>query len=564
MNFKSLQLAAAFVAFTSGGSWLNAQDVTVTSFGWVETKDAPDELPTFKKIPRIEFPAELRAAADIGYVVKNVTLDEKGRWLGGAEASTQPVLARVVEGSVSGWKFTPGRRAGKGVNTATTVAFIFNPASAAKNLADATPRLLEVDLVELPWPEGVKPTERIEDQVVFADVSVDENGVVTAVNSGMPGPVARQFEIAAKNWRFAPARKKGQPVAAEVRAPFIVFRRHPQVPGEGKQVQPRVTFQARPVYPHAMRANGMKGEVLVDFVVDQEGRVRNAFVVKSLNPSFNDSAVDAVQRWRFEPGRIGERPVNTHMQVPIIFDLDGGGSGPFEERRGKPDLSKLPEAFRYDTPPRPVGTARPVYPYALLRDGKAGRADVGYVVGLDGRVTQIIPGEGTAPEFIRALAAAIEQFTHEPALKGGRPSLAVRRFSQEFNRSTDWGLVDDDDLDLLRREQKKPESIASQRDLDAKLVPKSRRPPVFPPSAPAGMKKGEALIEFLIDEEGRARLPRIISATDEAFGYAAMQSIASWRFEPPKRGGRAVATRAQIPITFNNEDRVVPESKESK
>jgi TonB family protein len=61
---------------------------------------------------------------------------------------------------------------------------------------------------------------------------------------------------------------------------------------------------------------------------------------------------------------------------------------------------------------------------------------------------------------------------------------------------------------------------------------------------------GETLIEFLIDEEGRARLPRIVSASDEAFGYAAVQAVSSWRFEPPTRGGRAVVVRVQIPITF--------------
>jgi TonB family protein len=564
MNFKSLQRVAALAALIGGGSWLNAQDVTVTPLGWVETKGAPDEAPAFKKTPTVEFPAELRATPDIGYVVKELTLDEKGRNLGGQEISTQSALLRAVTESGRDWKFTPGRRAGKGVNTATTVAFIFNPASAAKTIPDATPRLLEVAVVELPWPKGIKPLEKIADQVVFADVSVDANGFVTAVKSEVSESIAHQFDIVAKNWRFAPARKNGQPVAAVVRAPFVVVTRFPMPTGPGKLVPPRVTSQARPVYPYAMRANGMRGEVLVDFVVDREGRVRNAFVARSLNPSFDDSAVNAVQRWQFEPGRMGERPVNTHMQVPVVFEMDGGGRGPFAEGKGKPDLSKLPEQFRYDTPPRPTGTVRPVYPYALLRADKVGRADVAYVVGSDGRVLRIIPGTGTAPEFGRALAAAVEQFTHEPALKGGRPSLAVQRFAQEFDRSADWGLVDDEDLDLLRREQKKPESIVSQRDLDTKLVPKSRRPPVFPPSAPEGVKKGEALIEFLIDEEGRARLPRIISATDEAFGYAAMQSIASWRFEPPKRGGRAVATRAQIPITFNNEDRAAPESKDSK
>ena len=54
-----------------------------------------------------------------------------------------------------------------------------------------------------------------------------------------------------------------------------------------------------------MRASGMRGDVLVDFVVDSEGRVTRAYVVRSLNPAFDEPALEAVRRWKFEPGRKG-------------------------------------------------------------------------------------------------------------------------------------------------------------------------------------------------------------------------------------------------------------------
>jgi len=82
----------------------------------------------------------------------------------------------------------------------------------------------------------------------------------------------------------------------------------------------------------------------------------------------------------------------------------------------------------------------------------------------------------------------------------------VQRFVQEFDRSPDWTLVDDGDIDLLRTEQKRPDLIFNLRDLDTPLKPRFPPPPVFPASAPDEAKSGEALIEFLVDEEGRARL----------------------------------------------------------
>jgi TonB family protein len=156
--------------------------------------------------------------------------------------------------------------------------------------------------------------------------------------------------------------------------------------------------------------------------------------------------------------------------------------------------------------------------------------------------------EAAAPEFGQALAAAVENFTFEPAMKGGRPSKALQAFQQDFDR--DDQVVTGDDLRLLRLEQKKPEAIASLKEVDGTLTPTSRRPPRFPLSQIASGLPGDAMIEFLVDEDGRARLPRVISASHEDFGYAAVQSIATWRFEPPKRGGRAVVVRVRVPVKF--------------
>lgn len=88
-------------------------------------------------------------------------------------------------------------------------------------------------------------------------------------------------------------------------------------------VQPVATFQARPDYPSAMRQSGLAGDVLVDFIVDSKGRVRNVQAVRSSRPDFEEAACRAVAKWRFKPGRKGGLPVAVHMQVPMVFSLDG-------------------------------------------------------------------------------------------------------------------------------------------------------------------------------------------------------------------------------------------------
>jgi protein TonB len=86
--------------------------------------------------------------------------------------------------------------------------------------------------------------------------------------------------------------------------------------------QPVATFQARPAYPFEMRRQGISGQVVVDFIVTAQGSVRDAYAVSSNQREFEASAVQAVAKWRFKPGRKAGRAVSTHMQVPIVFSLD--------------------------------------------------------------------------------------------------------------------------------------------------------------------------------------------------------------------------------------------------
>jgi protein TonB len=85
---------------------------------------------------------------------------------------------------------------------------------------------------------------------------------------------------------------------------------------------PIVRYQARPEYPYSLRQQGITGEVLVDFIVDSSGDVRNAAAVRSDNREFDDAACKAVSKWKFKPGRKNGHAVLTHMQVPIVFTLD--------------------------------------------------------------------------------------------------------------------------------------------------------------------------------------------------------------------------------------------------
>lgn len=92
-------------------------------------------------------------------------------------------------------------------------------------------------------------------------------------------------------------------------------------------VQPQPTFQVRPMYPAEMRQQQVGGEVVVDFVVDTEGRPVRVSAIKSTRKEFEAAAIAAVQKWRFKPGTIDGKPAPVHMAVPIVFSPNEGTPG---------------------------------------------------------------------------------------------------------------------------------------------------------------------------------------------------------------------------------------------
>ncbi|ACB75626.1 energy transducer TonB [Opitutus terrae] len=85
---------------------------------------------------------------------------------------------------------------------------------------------------------------------------------------------------------------------------------------------PQIRATVPPQYPFEMRRAGITGEVLVEFIVDTNGDVRNPFAVRSTQREFETAAVQAVAKWKFRPGKKGGRVVNTRMQQPISFSLN--------------------------------------------------------------------------------------------------------------------------------------------------------------------------------------------------------------------------------------------------
>ena len=326
---------------------------------------------------------------------------------------------------------------------------------------------------------------------------------------------------------------------------------------ERSDVPPKPIKREAPVYPYSQNQAGLIGTVKVEFIIDKEGQVRNPFVVESNNPAFERPALDAILKWKYTPGVKSGRPVNTRTQQVIQFELHGVGwdGGQRWQINKTKNQANLPPEMQWDTAPVPVSTAFPVFPYGALQAETKGKTRLSFVVGPSGRVVQARVVEATTPEMGQATLAMIGVWRFKPAKKkDGTPAFAVCGIEHEFYPSGSGDVpVTDAAHDILHLLAKHPEKIVAADQLDVMPNPVSRRPPVYPLALEEAGQPGEALIEFFIDQAGDAQLPRIVSSSAPEFGYAAVQAVAAWRFEPPKKNGKTVITRARVPLNFKLE-----------
>lgn len=529
------------VSLLHGPNVLPAQEVIVGDPVVFAGEVAADQPPVLKRKPSLVFPRDMKPAGTVGYVMMIFYLDEKGktrsRWVHG---TVHPYEKAVADG-VDEWRFQPGARDGQPVGTRFWQPVIFNPASSAANLPDATPRLLHIT------PVFTDDKDAKEAVVVPVTLTVGEDGRPTGLVVA-PGYAARERVIAAAMpaWKFSPARKDGNPRAATMELAVVV--QQPLPPAVTKGTPPVPVRQVAPVYPAAMIDSGLRGAVAVEFVIDKEGVVTGARVLESNNPGFNEAALEAVRKWKFKPARTEGKPVEAKMRQLIEFQMNYGGSDAFTVEKAKKKKGAEPGAYEPDVSPKPRGVVLPVYPHGLLRSRTKGSAEIRMIITEKGRVYEVAVVKSTHPEFGLALAAAVQAYVFDPALKQGKAIPSSLTMTHEFNPSE---MVADEAEDLLDREQRKPGDIVVPASLAEVPRAISQTGPAYPPEFARTGEAGRAVVEFLIDREGRVRLPRIVSATQPAFGYAAVQAVSAWRFAEPRIGGKPAVLRLQMPMEFN-------------
>jgi len=88
--------------------------------------------------------------------------------------------------------------------------------------------------------------------------------------------------------------------------------------------EPLPLVRVEPEYPPQARQRKLEGWVQVRFTISTAGSVKDAAVVKSSHSMFERNAIQAVNKWKYQPQLVGGKPAESpDRQVVLRFKMEG-------------------------------------------------------------------------------------------------------------------------------------------------------------------------------------------------------------------------------------------------
>lgn len=85
--------------------------------------------------------------------------------------------------------------------------------------------------------------------------------------------------------------------------------------------RPEILERVEPRYTELDRRARSQGTVVVEAVIDEQGRVRDVKVLRGVSRGLDQATVDAVRRWRFRPATLDGRPVKIYYSLTVNFQV---------------------------------------------------------------------------------------------------------------------------------------------------------------------------------------------------------------------------------------------------
>jgi protein TonB len=85
--------------------------------------------------------------------------------------------------------------------------------------------------------------------------------------------------------------------------------------------RPQPLHPILPRYTEAARRAGVQGTVIVEAIIDEQGRATNVRILRGLPMGLDRAAVEAIQQVTFKPAMMGSRPVKVYFTLTVNFAI---------------------------------------------------------------------------------------------------------------------------------------------------------------------------------------------------------------------------------------------------
>lgn len=104
-------------------------------------------------------------------------------------------------------------------------------------------------------------------------------------------------------------------------AVFVVVEKSPEFPGGDDSLY---AFIGRNIkYPEAAKKNKIEGRVFVTFVIEKDGQVSSAKILRDIGGGCGEEALRVVKNMpKWKPGTQRGNPVRVQFNLPIMFQLE--------------------------------------------------------------------------------------------------------------------------------------------------------------------------------------------------------------------------------------------------
>lgn len=89
----------------------------------------------------------------------------------------------------------------------------------------------------------------------------------------------------------------------------------------GEIQEPERIHYVAPEYPELARRARLEGVVVLQAIIDRQGNVKDAEVLRPLGLGLDEAAIQAVQQWKYSPTYYNGRPVEVILTVTVQFQL---------------------------------------------------------------------------------------------------------------------------------------------------------------------------------------------------------------------------------------------------